>query len=301
MRIATAGGQVSSRFAVVATNAPIHERVAVQTKLAPYLSYAIAMSVPRGAVPAALYWDTLDPYHYVRVHAARGDEPRDLLIVGGEDQRVGPIEKHKVTKRYRRLEAWARRHFPAVETVHHRWSGQVLETIDGLAFIGPTPSGPSNLLMVSGDSGMGLTHGTIAGMLLADRIAGRENPWARFYDPSRRPLAAAATYLRENLRGSFGYANWLKPGDGDPNSLAPDSGGVFGWGPDKRAIYRDFDGTLHARQALCPHLGGVVGWNDAEKTWECPCHGSRFDRFGRVIQGPANQDLGDIELEEQGR
>jgi Rieske Fe-S protein len=193
--------------------------------------------------------------------------------------------------RYAALEAWTRRHFPSAEAVVHRWSGQVLETIDGLAFIGPTPSGPMNLLMVSGDSGMGLTHGTIAGTLLTDRMAGRENPWARFYDPSRKPLAAAARYLRENVAGSLGYASWLKPGDGDPASLSCDSGGVFGWGPDKRAIYRDPNGTLHVRSAVCPHLGGVVGWNDAEKTWECPCHGSSFDRYGRVIQGPANADL----------
>lgn len=285
--------RVSARFAVVATNSPIHERVAVHTKQAPYRTYAIAMSIPRGAVPVALYWDTLDPYHYVRVCGDERDADRELLIVGGEDRRIAPMAEAEAANRYIALEAWTRKHFPAVTDITHRWSGQVLETLDGLAFIGATPSGPDNLVMVSGDSGMGLTHGTIAGMLLTDRIAGRDNPWSRFYDPSRMPIAAAATYIRENFTGALGYSDWLKPGDGDPQSLPRGGGGVFGWGTHKRAIYRDADGKLHVRSALCPHLGGVVGWSDAEKTWDCPCHGSRFDAYGRVVQGPANADLGE--------
>jgi glycine/D-amino acid oxidase-like deaminating enzyme/nitrite reductase/ring-hydroxylating ferredoxin subunit len=287
----TTGARVTARWVVVATDSPIHERVAVHTKQAPYRTYAIALSVPRGAVPRALYWDTLDPYHYVRVHTGDGQDGHELLIVGGEDHRIRPMAADEATDRHRALEAWARGRFPSVGAVTHRWSGQILETIDGLAFIGPTPSGPENLLMVSGDSGMGLTHGTIAGILIADRVAGRDNPWAPFYDPSRKPIGGALRYVRENLEGGLGYADWLRPSDGDPEQLKPDSGGVFGWGPHKRAVYRDLDGRLHVRSALCPHLGGVVGWNDAEKTWDCPCHGSRFDRFGRVVQGPANADL----------
>lgn len=283
--------RVAARFAVVATNSPIHERVAIHTKQAPYRSYVIALAIPRGAVPTALYWDTADPYHYVRVHTPAAESPHELLIVGGEDRRIAPMSDADALARYSALEDWARRHFPAAGALTHRWSGQVLETVDGLGFIGPTPSGPSNLMMVSGDSGMGLTHGALAGILLADRMAGRDNPWARFYDPSRKPVAAASTYLRENFEGTLGYADWLRPGDGDPRALDRDAGGVFGWGPHKRAVYRDLDGKLHVRSALCPHLGGVVGWNDAEKTWDCPCHGSRFDRFGRVVQGPANADL----------
>jgi glycine/D-amino acid oxidase-like deaminating enzyme/nitrite reductase/ring-hydroxylating ferredoxin subunit len=285
------GAQVAARWVVVATNSPIHERVAVHTKQAPYRTYAMALSVPTGAVPTALYWDTLDPYHYVRVHPGGGADGGDLLIVGGEDHRIWPMTEPDATRRHAALETWARARFPSLGAVTHRWSGQVLETLDGLAFIGPTPSGPENLLMSSGDSGMGLTHGTIAGILLADRIAGRDNAWAPFYDPSRKPLAAALEYARENAETALGYAEWLRPGTGDPYELEPDSGGVFGWGLHKRAAYRDPDGRLHVRSATCPHLGGVVGWNDAEKTWDCPCHGSRFDRFGRVVQGPANADL----------
>lgn len=302
IRVATTSqARVSARFAVVATNSPIHERVAVHTKQAAYRTYAIAVEIPRGAIPTALYWDTLDPYHYVRVHAPDAAATNDLLIVGGEDHRIRPMDADEAAARYAALEAWARKRFPPLGAVLHRWSGQVLETIDGLAFIGPTPSGPANVLMASGDSGMGLTHGTIAGLLLTDLMLARENPWARFYDPSRKPLAAATTYLRENVESVSGYADWLKPGGGDPNALPLDSGGVFGWGPHKRAVYRGADGKLEVRSALCPHLGGVVGWNDAEKTWDCPCHGSRFDRHGRVVQGPSNADLAQLPAEPERR
>jgi glycine/D-amino acid oxidase-like deaminating enzyme/nitrite reductase/ring-hydroxylating ferredoxin subunit len=287
----SSGARVTARFVVVATNSPIHERVAVHTKQAPYRTYAMAIAMPAGSVPRALYWDTLDPYHYVRVQPAEREAARERLIVGGEDHRVRPIGEAEAVARWSALESWARKRFPSLEEVTHRWSGQILETVDGLAFVGATPSGPPNLMLASGDSGMGLTHGTIAGILLADGIAGRKNPWAPFYDPSRKPLAAAAAYLRENLESTLCYGEWLKPGSGDPRTLRRGTGAVFGWGTHKRAVYRDVAGKLHVRSALCPHLGGVVGWNDAEKTWDCPCHGSRFDRYGRVVQGPANEDL----------
>ena len=285
------GAHVDARFAVVATNAPIHERVAVHTKQVPHRTYAMAFALAAGAIPRALYWDTLDPYHYVRIHPG---EREDVLVSGGEDHRIGALTAGAAAERYERLEDWTRRHFPVIEAERYRWSGEVLETIDGLAFIGPTPSGPANLLMASGDSGMGMTHGTIAGILLTDLVLGRENPWARWYDPARRPLAAAPHYVSDTVETALAYGEWLKLVEGDPHALAPNTGGVFGWGIHRRAIYCDPDGKLHVRSAVCPHLGGLVGWNDAEKTWDCPCHGSRFDRYGRVVQGPANADLDDV-------
>jgi glycine/D-amino acid oxidase-like deaminating enzyme/nitrite reductase/ring-hydroxylating ferredoxin subunit len=288
VRSNASGASVDARFAVVATNAPIHERVAVHTKEVPHRTYAMAFALRAGAIPRALYWDTLDPYHYVRIQPGRD---RDVLIAGGEDHRIGALTAGAAAVRYERLEDWTRRHFPVIEAELHRWSGEILETLDGLAFIGPTPSGPGNVLMASGDSGMGLTHGTIAGMLLTDLVLGRENPWARWYDPARRPLAAAPHYVSENVETAIAYADWLKVEGGDPHALLPGTGGVFGWGIHRRAVYCDLDGKLHVRSAVCPHLGGLVGWNDAEKTWDCPCHGSRFDRYGRVVQGPANADL----------
>ena len=184
---------VTADAVVVATNTPVNDRVAIHTKQAPYLTYVIGARVPRGSVARGLYWDTLDPYHYVRLQAlpAEGgaDEPQgspgdDVLIVGGEDHKTGQADDQP--ERYGRLEAWARERFPMMQGVEFRWSGQVMETIDGLAFIGRNPLDEPNVFIATGDSGMGMTHGTIAGLLLTDLILGRENPWATLYHPRGR-------------------------------------------------------------------------------------------------------------------
>ncbi len=183
-RIASkAGPVVTADAVVVATNSPVNNRVAIHTKQAPYLSYVIAARVPRGSVSKALYWDTADPYHYVRLQADSSNQAEDLLIVGGEDHKTGQADD--ADERYARLEAWARERFPTIWDVAFRWSGQVLETIDGLAFIGRNPRDAPNVFIASGDSGMGMTHGTIAGLLLTDLILGRANPWAALYDPAQ--------------------------------------------------------------------------------------------------------------------
>jgi Rieske Fe-S protein len=213
-----------------------------------------------------------------------------VLIVGGEDHKTGQAGDHE--ERYARLEAWARERFPMIQGVEFRWSGQVLETIDGLAFLGRNPLDEPNVFIATGDSGMGMTHGTIAGMLLTDLILGRENPWATLYDPARKTLRAIGEFARENLNVLAQYADWLTPGDvSSPEEVRPGTGAVVRRGLAKVAVYRDEQGVLHERSAACPHLGCVVGWSDAEKTWDCPCHGSRFDRYGRVLNGPANRDL----------
>ena len=183
-----------------------------------------------------------------------------------------------------------------MQEVEFRWSGQVMETIDGLAFIGRNPLDEPNVFIATGDSGMGMTHGTIAGMLLTDLILGRENPWATLYDPSRKTLRAAGEFARENLNVAGQYADWLTGGEvGSPEEIRPGKGAVVRRGLTKVAVYRDEQGVLHECSAVCPHLGCIVHWNDAEKTWDCPCHGSRFDRFGTVINGPANTDLSRVE------
>src|SRR5262249_39522728 len=142
------------------------------------------------------------------------------------------------------------------------------------------------------DSGMGMTHGTIAGILLTDLILGRENPWATLYDPSRKTLRAAWKFVRENWNVAKQYGDWLTGGDvASADEVAPGQGALLRRGLTKVALYRDEQGSLHELSAVCPHLGCLVAWNGAEKTWDCPCHGSRFDRLGRVINGPANSDL----------
>jgi nitrite reductase/ring-hydroxylating ferredoxin subunit len=261
------------------------------------MTYVIGARVPRGAVPKVLAWDTGDPYHYIRIHEMEHD---DLLIIGGEDHKSGQASDSP--SRYRRLEAWARKRFPMMWELEFNWGGQVMEPADYLGFIGHNPMDHDNIFVATGDSGMGLTHGTIAGMLLRDLILGRANPWEKLYSPSRVPVKAAGEFAREDLNMAAQYADWLTGGDVDSvDEIRPGSGALVRQGLDKLAAYRDEKGALHVCQARCPHLGCVVHWNRAETTWDCPCHGSRFDRYGKVINGPANRDLAPAEKSQNKR
>jgi glycine/D-amino acid oxidase-like deaminating enzyme/nitrite reductase/ring-hydroxylating ferredoxin subunit len=292
-----AGFEVTASAVVVATNVPFNDRVAIHTKQAPYHTYAMAARVPRGAITPALYWDTDRPYRYVRLHDPARSEPgapgAELLVVGGEDHKAG--QASDAEERYARLERWMRTRFPAAQDVEYRWSGQVMETQDGLAFIGPNPMDADNVFVATGDSGMGLTHGTIAGIILTDQIQGRRNRWAALYNPSRIRVGAAAGFLKENLNVAAQYASWLTAGEvSGVDAIPPSTGAVLRDGLSKIAVFRDETGQLHRRSAVCPHLGCIVAWNPAASTWDCPCHGSRFDAFGRVLNGPASSDLAEM-------
>jgi glycine/D-amino acid oxidase-like deaminating enzyme/nitrite reductase/ring-hydroxylating ferredoxin subunit len=292
--------KVTADAVVVATNSPINDRVAIHTKQAPYMTYVIGASVPADSVPKALYWDTGPvskqsrpvPYHYVRVQ--RLTEKKDLLIVGGEDHKSG--QASNTQERHARLESWARERFPMIERVEFTWGGQVMESIDGLAFIGRNPMDKENVYVVTGDSGMGMTHGTIAGILLTDLICGKKNPWTELYEPGRVTLLAAGLFAKEQLNVAAQYGDWMTAGDVESAAkIDRDSGGLIRRGMTKLAVYRDADGKVHEHSAVCTHLGCIVHWNPAEKSWDCPCHGSRFDPQGKPINGPANKGLGPVE------
>ena len=303
-RVKTSKGHtITAGAVIVATNSPISDYVVTHVKQAPYRTFVIAGRVPNGSVPKALYWDTLDPYHYVRLHHVRsgnGTEGHDVLIVGGEDHKTG--QKDDAVERFRCLEEWTRERFPMLESVAYRWSGQVLEPMDHMAFIGPQPGDAENVYIATGDSGQGMTHGTIAGMLLTDLIAGRKNQWAKLYDPSRLTLSASSAmeFAKENLNVAVQYADWVRPGEvRSPDDIPPGSGAVIRRGARKIAVYRADDGQLHERSAVCTHLKCIVDWNSAERSWDCPCHGSRFDPYGAVLNGPAIKALGPVEEAEE--
>lgn len=284
VRVTTESGRsITAAHAVFATNAPTNDRVALHSKMAPYRTYAMAFDIPKGALPDALYWDMDDPYHYVRLSS--GAKSTDRLIVGGRDHKSG--EADDGSARFDALEAWIRTLVPKLGKEAARWSGQVLETIDYCGFIGRNP-GNTNVFVATGDSGQGMTHGALAGLLLRDLIVNGRSEWEAVYDPSRKPPAAAATYISENLTAVKNFAEYVTSGEiKTADELKPGEGGILRDGLSKLAICRDLDGRLHSHSAACTHLGCIVHWNSTEQCWDCPCHGSQFAPDGSVLNGPA--------------
>jgi Rieske Fe-S protein len=234
-----------------------------------------------------LLWDTADPYHYVRIQE---EKDRDVLIVGGEDHRTGQEADGAV--RFERLWHWTLRHFPIAEDVVDKWSGQVLETPDGLGFLGRFSDDEPNVYMITGDTGMGMTHCTIGGMLVSDQILGNSNPWVDVYDPSRISTFSIKEAVPEIVDSTAPYADWLTGGDvSSVDEVGSGQGVILRDGLSKIAVYRDEEGKLHKLSAVCKHLGCIVRFNPDEKTWDCPCHGSRYGIDGHVINGPANAPL----------
>jgi glycine/D-amino acid oxidase-like deaminating enzyme/nitrite reductase/ring-hydroxylating ferredoxin subunit len=299
-KVTVAGGvTITADSVCVCTNSPISDMVQTHAKMAPYRTCVIGLNVPRGSVEPALFWDMGDPYHYVRLQPidstaipiSKGETLADVLIVGGEDFKTA--HDHDEAERFRKLEAWARERWPQAGPVLYKWSGQVLEPADFVAFIGRNPDGAENVYLATGDSGQGMTHGMIAGMILSDMVQGRENQWAAIYDPRRVTVGMRSVeqFAKENIDVAFQYAkDFLSPGAHEED-IPKGEGRVIRRGIHKVAAYRDESGTMHYCSALCTHLKCVVGWNSLEKTWDCPCHGSRFDPKGQVVNGPAIDPL----------
>ena len=287
------GMMVHAGAVVVATNSPISDRVAMHTKQAAYRTYVVGFVRPADEADGFLLWDTEDPYHYVRPAEVDGQR---LLLVGGGDHRTGMEDDG--AKRLEELEAWGRRHFPQVGAVTHKWSGQVLEPVDGLAFIGADVEGGGNVYIITGASGNGMTYAGIAALMLPDLIAGRPHLWSKTYSPSRKMVKAAAEFIEENAATmAHLVGDWVSGSEiDDAAKLKPGEGALMRDGLKKVTIHRDSEGHLHTRSAVCPHLGCIVRWNSWEQSWDCPCHGSRFDGVGEtVLNAPAIGGLTEIE------
>lgn len=283
VRIGTGRGSITAAHAVFATNAPINDRVALHSKMAPYRTYAMAFTLPQGTLPDALYWDMADPYHYVRLNPGPGTS--DYLIAGGADHKSGEADDGDV--RFEAIEAWIRALVPTLGKEVHRWSGQVLDTIDYCGFIGRNP-GSDHVYVATGDSGQGMTHGALAGLLLKDLILTGKNPWQEVYEPSRKTPTGIINYVKENVTLITNFAEYLMPGELDSiDELKPGQGGIVRQGASKIAACRDLEGKLHLNSAVCTHLGCHVHWNSTEQCWDCPCHGSHFAPDGAVLNGPA--------------
>jgi glycine/D-amino acid oxidase-like deaminating enzyme/nitrite reductase/ring-hydroxylating ferredoxin subunit len=276
---------------VVATHNPVlgmasvTEATLFQTKLSLYSSYVLGASVAAGSVPIASFWDTREPYDYLRVDR-QGD--RDYLIFGGEDHKTGQVSDTEA--RFERLKTRLMNIAPAAR-IDHRWSGQVIETMDGLPYIGQNADGQ---FIATGFSGNGMTFGTVSAIMARDWTTGAKNPWRDLFAVDRKKLKGAAwDYLRENKDYPF-YLIKDRLGRAEADSvreLKPCTGMVIKSKAGKIAAYRDAAGNVTRRSAICTHMGCIVHWNEAEATWDCPCHGSRFKPDGEVIAGPAEAPL----------
>lgn len=275
----TTGGRITANHIVVATSAPLNT-VRIHVKQLAYRSYVIGMLVEKGRIPPNLWWDTGDqhsvwtttPYHYARIQLF--DDQHDMLICGGEDHRVtDPLHSERSDEdHFNHLEAWAYDHFPAAEKIVHRSSHLRMEPIDSLGYIGRNP-GDSNLYIATGDAGTGLTYAAIAGLLIADLITGRKNPWEDLYNPSRTPVQVLGEFLGEGKDMSYGYRDLrVSADDAAEHALSNDEGAVIRIHGRRIAVYRDDEGELHAHLASCPHVGCGLHWDTHERSFECPCH-----------------------------
>jgi len=294
------GFTVHADHIIVATNAPVNSRLILPMKQFPYRTYVIAARVKKGTLPKALWWDTGDydtnpnipPYHYIRLQ--NFDANYDLLISGGEDHNTGLADADVIPEeaRYDMIETWTRDRFPIEDIVYH-WSGQVMEPMDSLGYIGRNPMDKKNIYIITGDSGNGMTHGTIGGLLIPDLIMGVENEWEKIYNPSRLHIFTSGNVWFHEFVGGF-VAYMKNEPDGKQVKLGDikvGEGAIVEIEKEKYGAYCDENYNLHLIAAKCTHLGCIVKWNNDEKSWDCPCHGSRFTYEGKVLNGPANINL----------
>ncbi|AGH94570.1 FAD-dependent oxidoreductase [Pseudobdellovibrio exovorus] len=282
------GFRVTADSVVMATHSPINDLFGLHTKQAPFRTYVLGLEVPKGTVPHILAWDTSSPYHYFRI--SEHTPSHDMLIVGGEDHKTGQEDHPELC--FARVEAWARLRFPMSKKVIHRWSGQILTSLDGLALLGRSPYEPRHIYVITGDSGNGITNCTIGAKLITDQIMQRDNPYEKIYDPSRITLRRFEEFIRTNSNAMAQYSHWFLSKPKPLLSKIPnETGVVYREGFKLVAAYKNTSGQISYMSAVCPHLGGIVQWNSVEKSWDCPCHGSRFNCYGETLEGPSTDGL----------
>ena len=290
------GCTVAYEDLVLATHNPLTgqagflSQTLLQTKLALYSTYAVEGRAAAGSLPEMLWWDTGKPYLYLRVDRT---DAGDVIILGGEDHKTGQDMEGDPEARFARLETKLRKMVPGV-VIERRWSGQVIETVDGLPYIGEMHAGKLERQFVgTGYSGHGTSFGTLAGMMARDVIVDGASPWTDLFAVERKKLSATWDYLVENKDYPFYLAKGLlsRGGKSDVEILQPGEGAVVRQDGHKVAACCDDAGERHVLSPICPHMGCTVAWNAAERTWDCPCHGSRFQPDGKVFSGPAESDL----------
>lgn len=285
------GHTISSGYVVIATHTPlmgktnIASALGLQTKLYLYTSYVVGGRLAKDYVPEASFWDTADPYHYLRIDAHRGF---DYAIYGGGDHKTGQADDTDAC--FAALAKEALSVLPDLQ-ITHRWSGQVIETNDGLPFIGETSD---RQFAATGYAGNGMTFGTLAGVMARDAVVGRKNPWRDLFDPSRtKVLGGTWDYIKENADYPYYLIRdrFAAPEARSLHGLGRGEGRILELNGERVAAYRNAHGTVTKLSPVCTHMGCEVRWNGAEQTWDCPCHGSRFTPTGGVLAGPAETPL----------
>lgn len=289
----TSGGTVVAEHVVHATHTPKGVQF-VQTLLGPYREYGIACKVRNTNHPEGIFWGYYENGKKIstRTYSRDGDT---FLIVVGEPHKVGQAEDN--IRHIHNLESFARKHADVQEIVY-RWGGQHYRPADLLPYIGPREKG-SREYIATGFSTDGLVYGTLAGIMLSDIITGRVNPWTELYDSTRKqPLKSASKFFKENINVAKEYLKDL-PGTAEETAfdeLRPGEAEVIEKDGEKLAAYRNNEGKLEVRSAVCTHMECIVNWNNAEKSWDCPCHGSRFGTDGSVLEGPALHALHKVDI-----
>ncbi|KAK9806202.1 hypothetical protein WJX72_005142 [[Myrmecia] bisecta] len=295
----------ASGAVVVATGVPITSNlvdsaihaIALHGKQVVRRRFAVGLKVPKGAVRDAIFYDTASPPH--TIHLAEGGRDHDVLIVSGQDTDQGK-KPSEYGDPFRLLEGYAREKWPEVQERLYQWSHPITVPVEKLGMYGPDPVHPwGNIYVGTGDCGLVLTGGTLGGLTIADAILGRADPFAELYSPRRKlkglpfiPTLHPA-YLKNTVQS---IVNLVTPQLSNPDieDMAPDSGATIQSGLRKVAVYKDPQGETHAYSAVCPHLGCLLQWNPADKEWNCPCHGSCFDKQGSNIEGPSTLDLKEL-------
>lgn len=279
-KVITKSGTVTAAHIILATHTPQFINI-LQTMVVPYRSYMIAVKLASGNYPHGLYWDCKEPYHYTRSYK-QGDQ--QWLLIGGADHKTG----HDGKDHYAQLEKYAREHYDVAE-ITDRWSAQYYEPADGLPYIGKSPL--SNVYVATGYSGDGLVYGVVAAIIINALINGEEHEWLEAYNARRfTPVESAGKFVKHNLEVGKHYISGLIR-SGEIKDVEAGEGKVINYKGNKYAVSRDISGKLTALSAFCTHMGCVIEWNKDEHTWDCPCHGSRFEPTGELIEGPATIDL----------
>lgn len=291
--IETSKGAFRASWLVYATHIPPGVSL-LNLRCAPYRSYAMALTLIDNNYPQGLAYDMYDPYHYYRTQEIDG---KPYLIIGGEDHKTAHVENTDAC--FLNLESHIRSHFP-VKEIAYRWSSQYFEPVDGLPYIGHMPTQPGRILVASGFGGNGMTYSGVAARLLADTILGKENPYKEVFDANRiKPIAGFTGFVKENadvvkqlIGGKLGSKQELEVLAG----LAPGEAAVVRFESHTLALYKDLQNNLHALNPSCTHMKCNVAWNSAEQSWDCPCHGARYDIDGQVLTGPADTGLEQLHL-----